>query len=75
VLVDYGCQEDAYGVAETDSGDKIPVITQSFMRPPFKIHKKVDGPDYPAYVADRAEMLKVADESREAYLKLHSKAK
>ena len=73
-LVDYGCQEDAYGVAITESGDKIPVITQSFMRPPFKIHKKVDGSDYPAYVADKAAMLKTADESRESYIKLHKQA-
>lgn len=68
-MVDYGAQEDAYGIAITKSGDKIPVITQSFIKQSYTIHKTIEGPDYAAYVHDRAAMLKTADEVRLDYLK------
>jgi hypothetical protein len=66
-IVDYGCQEDAYGVAITDEGEKVEVITQSFLRP-AEIDRVVVGDDYEPYIWDKREMLKMADKLRLEYL-------
>lgn len=67
-IVDYGAQEDAWGIAIDDDGNLHIVVTQSFMRPPIDIDRVVTGPDYEPYIWSRDAMLKRADELREGYL-------
>ena len=70
-IVDYGCQEDAYGIAITKKGEKIPVITQSFLRPKTTpIDRVVKGDNYEPYIWPKKAMLKRADDIRENYLKI-----
>ena len=71
-LVDYGCQEDAYGTAITDDGRLIEVITQSFLKP-ADIDRVITGDDYEPYIWNKEAMLKKADEVRIAYLELMQK--
>lgn len=71
-IVDFGCQEDACGVAETDDKRKVKVITQSFLKP-AKIDRIIKGDDYEPYIWDKAAMLKQADRVREEYLALKAK--
>lgn len=66
-LVDYGCQEDAWGFALV-KGKLQKVITQSFMKPPIDIDRVVTGKNYPAYIWSKKAMLKRADEIHEMYL-------
>jgi hypothetical protein len=68
-LVDYGGQEDAWGIALDSKGKMYEVITQSFMKPPIDIDRVVKGKKYPAYIASKKAMLRRADELRELYLK------
>lgn len=68
-LVDYGAQEDAYGIAEDSDGNKFEVITQSFLK--FaEIDRVITGENYEAYIWPKEAMLKRADEIREQYLAL-----
>jgi hypothetical protein len=67
-LVDYGAQEDAWGIAVDSTGKLCKIITQSFMKPPIDIDRVIEGKDYPAYIAPKEAMLKRADEIREQYL-------
>jgi hypothetical protein len=66
-IVDYGAQEDAYGVAVNPKGQEIEVITQSFLKP-TEIDRVVVGADYEPYIWSKDAMLKRADEIREQYL-------
>ncbi len=74
-LVDYGAQEDAWGIAIDETKVEYKVITQSFMRPPIDIDRVVEGKDYPAYIWPKDLMLKRADELREQYLRLKAEGK
>lgn len=71
-IVDYGCQEDAYGTAVTDDGRQVKVITQSFIKP-AEIDRVITGDDYEPYIWDKEAMLKRADELRQSYLEMKSK--
>jgi hypothetical protein len=66
-LVDYGCQEDAFGVAVTKSGKLVKVITQSFLEP-AKISRVIRGNNYPPYIWNKEAMLKKADDTRIEHL-------
>jgi hypothetical protein len=68
-IVDFGCQEDAYGVAITDDGRVVEVITQSFLKP-AEIDRVITGDDYNPYIWDKEAMLKRADELRVEYLEM-----
>ncbi|MFA6253042.1 MAG: hypothetical protein WCV69_02125 [Patescibacteria group bacterium] len=72
-IVDYGAQEDAFGTAINEKGEKFKVITQSFMKPPAEIDRVVHGPDYDPYIWDKQAMLDRADEIREQYSGLKKK--
>jgi hypothetical protein len=74
-LVDYGAQEDAWGIAIDEDENKHEVVTQSFMRPPIDIDRVVEGKNYPAYIWPKEVMLKRADELREQYLRLKADGK
>lgn len=69
-LVDYGAQEDAWGIAIADDGKNYKVITQSFMHPPIDIDRVVTGSNYEPYIWPKQAMLDRADELREQYLRL-----
>jgi hypothetical protein len=71
-IVDFGCQEDAYGIAETDGGKKVRVITQSFLNP-AEIDRVITGDDYELYIWDKKAMLKQADRVRKEYLEMKAK--
>lgn len=68
-IVDFGCQEDAYGTAITDDGKEVRVITQSFLKP-AEIDRVITGDNYESYIWDKEAMLKRADNIREDYLKM-----
>jgi len=68
-IVDFGCQEDAYGTAITDDGRSVKVITQSFLKP-AEIDRVITGDDYKTYIWDKEVMLKKADQVRLDYLKM-----
>ncbi len=70
-LVDYGAQEDAWGTAVSDSGNKFEVITQSFMKSPIDIDRIVTGKNYKPYIWDKAAMLKRANILRRQYIRLN----
>jgi len=70
-IVDFGCQEDAYGIAITDDGRRVKVITQSFLKP-AEIDRVITGDDYEPYIWDKKAMLKRADDIRNDYLKMKS---
>lgn len=74
-LVDYGAQEDAWGIAFNSKGEVFQVITQSFMHPPADIDRVVEDSDYEAYIWSKEAMLKRADELRLQYLKLKAEGK
>lgn len=67
-VVDYGAQEDAWGLALIDDGQLVKVVTQSFMRPPIDIDRVVTGPEYDPYIWPKDAMLKRADELRAEFL-------
>ncbi|HUU40445.1 MAG TPA: hypothetical protein VMW42_05865 [Desulfatiglandales bacterium] len=71
-MVDLGCQEDARGIAVTDNGELVEVITQSFLKP-AKIDRVIKGDDYEPYIWDKETMLKTADQVRLNYLKRKKK--
>lgn len=68
-MVDFGCQEDAYGTAITDDGRPVKVITQSFLKP-AEIDRVITGDDYEPYLWDKEAMFKKADQVRLNYLEL-----
>lgn len=74
-IVDYGAQEDAWGIAINSKGEPVQVITQSFMHPPAEIDRVVTGPDYEPYIWPKDAMLKRADELRLQYLRLKEESK
>ena len=70
-LVDYGAQEDAKGLAMTDKGEMVEVITQSFMKEPMpEIDHVVTDENYEAYIAPKDAMLKWADENLDMYIRV-----
>ena len=69
-IVDYGAQEDAYGMAVNSKGEIVEVITQSFLKP-AEIDRVITGDDYEDYIWDKEAMLKKADELREQYIRLN----
>ena len=71
-IVDYGGQEDAYGIAITDDGRLIEIITQSFLEP-AGIDRVITGDDYSPYIWDKKAMLEYADKIRLQYLELKEK--
>lgn len=69
-MVPYGCQENVKGIAVTDDGKLIEVWTQSFANPPeAEVERIITGNDYEPYIADKKEMLEVAEKCRLEYLK------
>jgi hypothetical protein len=74
-LVEYGAQEDAWGIAINAEGEPVQVITQSFMKPPIDIDRVITGEDYNPYIWPKEAMLKRADELRLQYLKFKEEAK
>jgi hypothetical protein len=60
-MVEYGAQEDAWGIAIADDGTLYETITQSFMRPPIDIDRVVTGKDYDPYIWSKQAMLDHAD--------------
>jgi len=68
-IVDFGCQEDAYGTAVTDDGREVKVITQSFLKP-AEIDRVINGDNYEAYIWNKEAMLKRADDIRLEYLEM-----
>jgi hypothetical protein len=68
-LVDFGCQERAYGKAITDDGRSVDVVTQSFLKP-AEVDCVITGDDYDPYIWDKETMLKRADKVRLEYLKM-----
>ncbi len=68
-LVDFGCQERAYGNAITDDGRSIEVVTESFLKP-AEIDRVIEGDDYNPYIWDKEAMLKRADDVRLEYLQI-----
>lgn len=71
-LVDYGAQENTWGIALNSKGEEIKVITQTFLKP-TEIDRVVTGDDYEPYIEDKKAMLRRADETREQYLELKKK--
>lgn len=71
-IVDYGCQEDAFGIAVTKTGKLVKVITQSFLKP-AKISRVIRGDKYASYIWNKKAMLKRADEIRIEYINVIKK--
>jgi hypothetical protein len=71
-IVDFGCQEDAYGEAITDDGKKVRVITQSLLKP-AEIDRVISGDDYEPYIWNKKTMLEQADRVRKEYLNMKSR--
>lgn len=67
--VEYGLQDEVWGMAMDSSGNLIQVETQSLTRPSdkSKILKILEGPNYEPYVADKQRMLDIADKARAEY--------
>lgn len=69
-MVEYGCQENVKGIAVTDDGRLVEVLTQSFANPAqAEVESVVLGDDYEPYIADKKAMLDKADKNRELFLK------
>ncbi|MBI4919075.1 hypothetical protein HY837_04035 [archaeon] len=71
-IVDYGCQEDAFGIAVTKKGKLVNVITQSFLKP-TKISRVIRGDNYNPYIWNKKAMLKRADEILTQYINIIKK--
>ncbi len=71
-MVDLGCQEDARGIAVTDNGELVEVITQSFLKP-AEIDRVIKGNNYEPYIGDKKAMLRTADQVRLNYFKIKKK--
>ena len=68
-LVDFGAQDDAYGIAIGDDGELYEIITQSFIRPdPYEIERVITDKEYEPYIHDKQTMLEKADALREEFL-------
>jgi hypothetical protein len=72
-MVDFGCQEEARGIALTDTGELVEVIIQSFLKP-AEIDRVIKGDDYEPYIWDKESLLKKADQVRLNFLGMKKKS-
>jgi hypothetical protein len=68
-LIEEGMQEDLKGLAITEDGEFRSVTVNGLQRPPFVVDHVVYRDAYVPYIAPVDQMHKIADESREKFLK------
>ncbi len=68
-LIEQGMQEDIKALAITEDGEFRAVTVNGLQQPPFIVDRVVYSDTYKPYVAPVDQMHKIADESRENFLK------
>ncbi len=68
-LVDFGMQEDVKALATDSNGNPVQVITQALLKDPKEVESIVNEENYDPYIAPKEQMLKVADEVLESFIK------
>jgi len=71
-LIDFGMQELIKVKAITEDGKEVEVFSHALDREPIEIDHVITDDNYPAYIFDKATMLKRANEVREEYIQMMS---